>query len=162
MVGIWLCHIPTLHHYDRFPPGGNVTGGNMLVGRSSSLSSQLSSSQTSTPSSSSKSSCSTSSITRSHISQLEEKVRVIEMEKQQLEYSKRVNLHQIIIIIVHVWFYFLSYNIWWQFISSNSQEREKQLLELQTKMDEVFFKIKSSSVIFSCCRLFFSSNYFIA
>ena len=32
MVGIWLCHIPTLHHYDRFPPGGNVTGGNLLVG----------------------------------------------------------------------------------------------------------------------------------
>ena len=26
MVGIWLCHIPTLHHY------GNVTGGNLLVG----------------------------------------------------------------------------------------------------------------------------------
>merc|ERR1719210_1553290 len=42
---------------------------------------------------------------RSHISQLEEKVRVIEMERQQLEYSKR--------------------------------EREKQLLELQTKMDEL-------------------------
>ena len=32
MVGIWLCHIPTLHHYDIFPPGGNMTGGNMLVG----------------------------------------------------------------------------------------------------------------------------------
>ena len=32
MVGIWLCHIPTLHHYDRFPPGGNMTGGNLLVG----------------------------------------------------------------------------------------------------------------------------------
>ena len=30
MVGI--CHIPTLHHYDIFPPGGNMTGGNMLVG----------------------------------------------------------------------------------------------------------------------------------
>ena len=30
MVGNWLCHIPTLHHYDRFPPGGNTTGGNML------------------------------------------------------------------------------------------------------------------------------------
>ena len=30
MVGIWLCHIPTLYHYVRFPPGGNVTGGNML------------------------------------------------------------------------------------------------------------------------------------
>merc|ERR1711936_1515203 len=42
---------------------------------------------------------------RADISQLEEKVRVIEMERQQLEYSKR--------------------------------EREKQLLELQTKMDEV-------------------------
>ena len=22
MVGIWLCHIPTLYHYDRFPPVG--------------------------------------------------------------------------------------------------------------------------------------------
>ena len=32
MVGMWLCHIPTLHHYDIFPPGGNMTGGNMLVG----------------------------------------------------------------------------------------------------------------------------------
>ena len=21
MVGMWLCHIPTLHHYDIFPPG---------------------------------------------------------------------------------------------------------------------------------------------
>ena len=30
MVGNWLCHIPTLHHYDRFPPGGKITGGNML------------------------------------------------------------------------------------------------------------------------------------
>ena len=30
MVGIWPCHIPTLHHHDRFPPGGNVTGGNLL------------------------------------------------------------------------------------------------------------------------------------
>ena len=30
MVGIWLCHIPTLHHDVRFPPGGNLTGGNML------------------------------------------------------------------------------------------------------------------------------------
>ena len=29
MVGNW-CHIPTLCHYDRFPPGGNMTGGNML------------------------------------------------------------------------------------------------------------------------------------
>ena len=29
---MWLCHIPTLHHYDIFPPGGNMTGGNMLVG----------------------------------------------------------------------------------------------------------------------------------
>ena len=26
MAGMWLCHIPTLHHYDIFP------GGNMLVG----------------------------------------------------------------------------------------------------------------------------------
>ena len=26
MVG----NIPTLYHYDRFPPGGNMTGGNML------------------------------------------------------------------------------------------------------------------------------------
>ena len=32
MVGMWLCHIPTFHHYDIFPPGGNMTGGNMLVG----------------------------------------------------------------------------------------------------------------------------------
>ena len=24
-------HIPILHHYDIFPPGGNLTGGNMLV-----------------------------------------------------------------------------------------------------------------------------------
>merc|ERR1719460_3317501 len=31
---------------------------------------------------------------RSHISQLEEKVRVIEMERQQLEYSKRVNIYE--------------------------------------------------------------------
>ena len=23
-----ICHIPTLHHYDIFPPGGNMTGGN--------------------------------------------------------------------------------------------------------------------------------------
>ena len=30
MVGIWLCHIPTLNHYVTFPPGGNLTGGNML------------------------------------------------------------------------------------------------------------------------------------
>ena len=30
MVGIWLCLIPTLHYYDIFPPGGNVTGGNLL------------------------------------------------------------------------------------------------------------------------------------
>ena len=30
LVGIWLCHIPTLYHYVRFPPGGNMTGGNML------------------------------------------------------------------------------------------------------------------------------------
>ena len=30
MVGMWLCHIPTLHHDVRFPPGGNMTGGNML------------------------------------------------------------------------------------------------------------------------------------
>ena len=30
MVGIWLCHIPTIYHYVRFPPGGNMTGGNML------------------------------------------------------------------------------------------------------------------------------------
>ena len=29
---VTMCHIPTLHHYDRFPPGGNVTGGNLLVG----------------------------------------------------------------------------------------------------------------------------------
>ena len=27
-----MCHIPTLHHYDIFPPGGNLTGGNMPVG----------------------------------------------------------------------------------------------------------------------------------
>ena len=32
MVGMWLCHIPTLHHYDMFPPGENMTGGNKLVG----------------------------------------------------------------------------------------------------------------------------------
>ena len=32
MVGMWLCHIPTLHHIDIFPPSGNMTGGNMLVG----------------------------------------------------------------------------------------------------------------------------------
>ena len=31
MVGMWLCHIPTLLHYDIFPPCGNMTGGNMLV-----------------------------------------------------------------------------------------------------------------------------------
>ena len=30
MVGILLCHIPTLHHNDRFPLGGDMTGGNML------------------------------------------------------------------------------------------------------------------------------------
>ena len=27
----WECDIPILHHYDIFPPGGNMTGGNMLV-----------------------------------------------------------------------------------------------------------------------------------
>ena len=32
MVGMRLCHIPTLHHYDIFPLGGNVTGGNLLGG----------------------------------------------------------------------------------------------------------------------------------
>ena len=32
MVGICLCHFPTLRHNDIFPPGGNMTGGNMLVG----------------------------------------------------------------------------------------------------------------------------------
>ena len=26
MVGIWRCHIPTLYHYVRFPPGGNMLG----------------------------------------------------------------------------------------------------------------------------------------
>ena len=26
------CHIPTLHQYDIFPPGGSMTGGKMLVG----------------------------------------------------------------------------------------------------------------------------------
>ena len=31
MVGIWQCHIPTPIHYDIFPPGGNMVGGNMLV-----------------------------------------------------------------------------------------------------------------------------------
>ena len=31
MVGIWQCHIPTPIHYDIFPPGGNMAGGNMLV-----------------------------------------------------------------------------------------------------------------------------------
>ena len=30
MVVNWLCHIPTLHHYGRFPPGGNMTGGNIM------------------------------------------------------------------------------------------------------------------------------------
>ena len=30
IVGIWLCHIPTLNHYDRFSLGGIMTGGNML------------------------------------------------------------------------------------------------------------------------------------
>ena len=34
MVGMWLCHIPTHPHYDIFPPGGNMTGGNRLVGHS--------------------------------------------------------------------------------------------------------------------------------
>ena len=34
MVGMWLCHIPTQHHCDIFPPGGNMTGGNMLDNRS--------------------------------------------------------------------------------------------------------------------------------
>ena len=33
MVGICQCHIPTPIHYDIFPPGGNMTGGNMLVSR---------------------------------------------------------------------------------------------------------------------------------
>ena len=32
MAVMWLCHFPTLHHNDIFPPGGNMTGGNMLVG----------------------------------------------------------------------------------------------------------------------------------
>ena len=32
MVGMWLCHVPTLHHDDTFPLGGNMTGGKMLVG----------------------------------------------------------------------------------------------------------------------------------
>ena len=32
MVGMWLCHIPTLYHYVIFPPGGNMTGGNLLWG----------------------------------------------------------------------------------------------------------------------------------
>ena len=31
MVGIWQCHIPTPIHYDIFPPGGNMTGGNLLA-----------------------------------------------------------------------------------------------------------------------------------
>ena len=30
MMVNWLCHIPTIHHFDRFPPGGNMTDGNML------------------------------------------------------------------------------------------------------------------------------------
>ena len=30
MVGICQCHIPTPIHYDIFPPGGNMTGGNLL------------------------------------------------------------------------------------------------------------------------------------
>ena len=29
---MWLCHIPTLYHYVIFPPGGNMTGGNLLWG----------------------------------------------------------------------------------------------------------------------------------
>ena len=37
MVGMGLCHIPTLRHGDIFPPGGDVTGGNMLVGHDESL-----------------------------------------------------------------------------------------------------------------------------
>ena len=32
MVGMWLYHISTLHHYYIFPPSGNMTGGNILVG----------------------------------------------------------------------------------------------------------------------------------
>ena len=31
MVGIWLCHIPVLHHHDIFTPGGNMTSGNVLA-----------------------------------------------------------------------------------------------------------------------------------
>ena len=31
MVGIWQCHIPTPNHHVIFPPGGNMTGGNVLV-----------------------------------------------------------------------------------------------------------------------------------
>ena len=27
-----MCHIPTLLHFDIFPPGGNMAGGKMLVG----------------------------------------------------------------------------------------------------------------------------------
>ena len=33
MVGIWLCHIPSLHHDVRIPLGWNLTGGNMLGNR---------------------------------------------------------------------------------------------------------------------------------
>ena len=33
MVGIWQCHIPTPNHHVIFPPGGNMTGGNVLVSR---------------------------------------------------------------------------------------------------------------------------------
>ena len=30
MVGNFLCYFSAIHHYDRFPPGGNMTDGNML------------------------------------------------------------------------------------------------------------------------------------
>ena len=32
MVVMLLCHFPTLHHNYIFPPGGNMSGGNMLLG----------------------------------------------------------------------------------------------------------------------------------
>ena len=37
MVGMGLCHIPTLRHGHIFPPGGDMNGGNMLVGHDESL-----------------------------------------------------------------------------------------------------------------------------
>ena len=80
---LWSHH-PTLHHYDMFPPSGNMTGGNMLVGHD-----------------------------HHHHQHFQQEQKLQEPDsvavlKEQLQLF-------------------------------DNQEREKQLLELQTKMDEVYF-----------------------